>query len=36
MIEYIFSSKVGSKILTTMGRKPYKEFYLNELSRNCT
>jgi len=33
MIEYIFSSKVGSKILTTMGRKPYKEFYLNELSK---
>lgn len=33
MIENIFSSRVGSKILIHIGRKPYKEFYLNELSK---
>ncbi len=33
MIESIFSSRVGTKILLHFGRWPYKEFYLNELSK---
>ena len=32
MIEKIFGSRVGSKIIMHMGRRPYREFYLNELS----
>lgn len=34
MLEDIFGSKVGVKILLHVGRSPYKEFYLNELSKN--
>jgi len=32
-IENIFSSKVATKILLHIGRRPYKEFYLNEISK---
>lgn len=34
MLEKLFGSKVGVKILSEMGKNPYKEFYLNELSKN--
>lgn len=34
MLEKIFSSRIGVKVLIEIGRKPYKEFYLNELSKN--
>jgi len=34
MLEKLFGSKIGVKILSEMGKKPYKEFYLNELSKN--
>lgn len=34
MIEDIFGSRVGLKIILEFGRYPYKEFYLNELSKN--
>jgi len=34
MLEDIFGSKIGVKILAHVGRKPYREFYLNELSKN--
>lgn len=33
MMENIFSSRVATKILLHIGRKPYKEFYLNEISK---
>jgi len=34
MLENIFSSRVGTKIILEIGRKPYKEFYLYELSKS--
>ncbi len=33
MFERLFGSKVGVKVLLEFGRKPHKEFYLNELSK---
>jgi len=33
MIEEIFASKVATKVLLHIGGKPYKEFYLNEISK---
>jgi predicted nucleotidyltransferase len=34
MIENIFTSKVASKIILYVGRRPYREFYLNEISKD--
>lgn len=34
MLEDIFGSKIGTRILLEIGRKPYKEFYLSELSKS--
>ena len=33
MLNELFGSKIKVKILSEMGRRPYKEFYLNELSK---